>query len=86
MSWRRSPIGEADPSVSIFKRVDRHEPQIGDGGRQNWIKRSFVAEPFDEDRHFCGEGVCRRRLVVNPLPADGTRHDLFSASNGECGR
>ena len=75
--------GSCQPAISVIKRMDGHEPQVGHRCFQDRIDIVHIVDPIQEQRHFLGN-ICRcRGFVVNLLlsecPGDNL-HRFFSNS------
>ena len=75
--------GSCQAAISVIKRMDGHEPQVGHRCFQDRIDIVHIVDPIQEQRHSLGN-ICRcRGFVVNLLlsecPGDNL-HRFFSNS------
>ena len=66
-------------TVAILKRMDGHEPEMGDTGLEHWVNSIRRAKPIKEDRHFMLKPVSRRRFKMNSLAANRAGHNPHGA-------
>ncbi len=71
--------GAGDPPVAVVEGVDRHEPEVCEGGLEDGIDRRRPFEPAEESRHLQIDPAGLRGLEVDPFLADRPRDDLHRA-------
>src|SRR6266542_1265641 len=79
---RQSHVGNRtrNAAVTVIKRMDGDEPEMGQSCFKDRINACLAIEPFQEHTHISMEASRRRRLEMDTLFSDRAGDNLHGAS------